>query len=752
MRRIAILSAVCLSALMLICSGCDDDTLHESGAKADNYYTGTTDTPPQAVDLSPIPESDVIDIDFGPVDVNTFAYRYLFIPNEGNGNLALVNLSIDPATSLDFVIESLNSTAIPGDYLRIKITYVPGEVDTDTGSFVLTLNTTKHQIITVNLAGEGVAGIQVCASDCVGDQQMQPCLGAGEICSNDDKDSIIVEFGDANMEESISRDIIIRNLGYNQLQISDVVIYGGSTFVFEVDKNNNVPGVLSPGDEMLIYALYVPFYGGEHLSSLRVISNDVNEPEVEVILSGRGIAPRICPDPMVLDFGNVVTGTTATKNFTLTNCGLLEVDLYDVTMASGSSQDFNLANLPTLPATLAVGAQVSVDVQYYPQTPGSDAGGADIFSSDITSDPATNLTGTVTLLGRSDPNICDILATPFAVNFGSVEVGQAATTDLVLSNVGNDSCVIDRLEITQNTADSEFSVITGPAPGTSFDPGDILQVGLGYNPATHGQDVGVLSVFGNDKDSNEIRIDLNGFGLYPGGEGPVAICSVDPVSAVPLTTITWYGDQSYDTNNRPITVYNWTIISFPAGSAARLIGTGANRYTEVDLAGTYIAELIVENDLGQVSRPCRAAATVTPTEDLWIEMYWTYSGDDMDLHLLSPGGTPRTSGDCYFMNCTGWFPPDWGVSGYDGDDPHLDLDDIPGTGPENINISDPADGVYTVFVHDYPGSVNDTPNPVTVNVYIDGAMVQTFNESVTTEDQDWYVCDIDWPSGTVTPR
>ena len=105
-------------------------------------------------------------------------------------------------------------------------------------------------------------------------------------------------------------------------------------------------------------------------------------------------------------------------------------------------------------------------------------------------------------------------------------MGQAATTDLVLSNVGNDSCIIDRLEITQNTPHTEFSVITAPPPGSSFDPGDILQVGLGYNPTDHGQDVGVLSIFGNDKDTNEVRIDLNAFGLYPGGTGPVAICSV----------------------------------------------------------------------------------------------------------------------------------------------------------------------------------------------------------------------------------
>ena len=70
---------------------------------------------------------------------------------------------------------------------------------------------------------------------------------------------------------------------------------------------------------------------------------------------------------------------------------------------------------------------------------------------------------------------------------------------------------------------------------------------------------------------------------------------------------------------------------------------------------------------------------------------------------------------------------------------------------ENINIAAPADGVYTVFVHDFPGSRYLGGNPVTVNVYIDGALVNTFSETISGEDDDWYVCEIDWPSGTVTP-
>jgi uncharacterized protein YfaP (DUF2135 family) len=127
----------------------------------------------------------------------------------------------------------------------------------------------------------------------------------------------------------------------------------------------------------------------------------------------------------------------------------------------------------------------------------------------------------------------------------------------------------------------------------------------------------------------------------------------------------------------------------------------------------------------------------------------------MDLHLLRPdsqgGGTPHDSpGDCYYANMN----PDWGVSGFGGDDPSLDLDDIPGTGPENINIVDPAlspyDGWYQVFVHDYPMTVdNYDANDVTVNIYLNGGLAQTYNFSMSGEDTDYYVAKIHWPTGNI---
>jgi len=233
------------------------------------------------------------------------------------------------------------------------------------------------------------------------------------------------------------------------------------------------------------------------------------------------------------------------------------------------------------------------------------------------------------------------------------------------------------------------------------------------------------------------------------GTDPVAVCAVDPEEvAPPFEDAQFIGGDSYDPEGMEISQYVWSFASLPEGSSISMPGGNApNRTVTPDVAGEYVGQLIVRTEDGRESEPCLTTLEAIPTENLWVEMFWEHSGDDMDLHLLAPNGNPRTDTDCYYANCT-YGGLNWGGGG-SGDNPSLDLDDIPGVGPENINIASPQNGTFTVFVHDYPGSVYDPNNNVTVNIYIDGQLQWSDTRGIYGEDYDMYFAEIEWPSGDI---
>jgi hypothetical protein len=208
---------------------------------------------------------------------------------------------------------------------------------------------------------------------------------------------------------------------------------------------------------------------------------------------------------------------------------------------------------------------------------------------------------------------------------------------------------------------------------------------------------------------------------------PVAVCTVPvPVVMPPFQEAIFDGSASYDPEGHAITHWEW-------------------------LAGDYTVWLEVTTDDGRVSLPVECLASAVPGDDLWVEMYWAHRHDDMDLHLLRPGGRfMQSPDDCYFGNTN----PDWGRP-VRRDDPKLDLDDIPGTGPENINIREPHEtGAYRVIVHDWTGSnAHDFrgSNDVTVNIYIGGVLVWTDTRGVSGEHAKTKFAEINWPDRTVTP-
>lgn len=359
--------------------------------------------------------------------------------------------------------------------------------------------------------------------------------------------------------------------------------------------------------------------------------------------------------------------------------------------------------------------------------------------------------------GDGDP-VPDIYANPASIEFSDMELGDG-TTQTLMSIVGNAGPgLLDVANVTLGDS-TNFSLVAVGLENNSFAMGESAEITIDFHPQAQGNLSTIISVYSNDPNDSPLEIPV--FGVANAakvGKRPVAVCG-PTIQSAPFQTEQFDGTASYDPSGLALT-YNW-VYTPPNGSNSTLsspssatpVTTIAFESFGLDLAGTYTGVLTVTNTQGTTSAPCTQTIEAVPNENFRVELFWSQP-DDMDLHLLNPGGTYEDilgGSDCYYANCVGG-GPNWGGGGT-ADDPSLDLDDIQGTGPENTNIVAPANGNdYTIIVHDYQGTVNDdSPTDCTVNIYLNGILMQTYNFSISGENSAYYVAEIDWPSGTITP-
>jgi hypothetical protein len=336
-----------------------------------------------------------------------------------------------------------------------------------------------------------------------------------------------------------------------------------------------------------------------------------------------------------------------------------------------------------------------------------------------------------------------ITVAPGRLEFGPLASGESESQAFTLRNDG-----VWDAEVTDIAVDAEctsgddcFSIVSSDALG-SYASGDSREVTVTWVASGYadGGDVVVTA----DRGSPTVALTSEWIGP------PIAVCSASPDTALVGDAVTLRGSTSFSDDGHEVSAYAWTLPTKPDGSAATLTCADPECDLAPDAVGTYAAQLVVTDDRGWVSEPCVATVNVVPSPRIRVTLSWAQSGDDMDLHLLAPNGALRTTRDCYYANCVGT-GLDWGVRGDATDNPELDLDDIPGIGPENVRIKEPADGAYTVYVNDYPGSSFTDPNDTTIDVYIDGALVWEGTRAIAGENEDVAFATIDFPSGVVTP-
>ncbi|MFT4979387.1 MAG: hypothetical protein ACI8S6_005297 [Myxococcota bacterium] len=436
-------------------------------------------------------------------------------------------------------------------------------------------------------------------------------------------------------------------------------------------------------------------------------------------------------DPELLDFGAQPLGSSTTATVTLSNLGDAPLSLSYLGLDEGSAFT---AVLPEQSALIQPGKSLSVAVAFSPYN------STDLDRLRIISDDPLRPESWVELRGAGA--FPELQITPNPLILATAAAGLSARGEFSLTNTG-----AAPLEIRDVLLTGSHFALEGAGVPAVLQPGESTWAEISFFAPGVGLYDGQLWTEDSTLAGN------NSAGILGASAVPVAQCGVTPETVAPLQeSADWLGSASFDASGLPLSEHRWTLVRQPAGSVATLPPGGADREGFIaDLAGEYVAELVVINTEGEQSAPCLAVLRAVPDQNLWIELFWSEPDDDMDLHLLRPGGSLRTDDDCYYDNCMGG-RLDWGVLGDESDDPSLDIDDIYGTGPENINIGQPESGTFTVLVHDYQGSTSDHygDNEVTVSIFLGGQLAWTESRIIDGDDTFTEFAEISWPEGAVT--
>lgn len=238
--------------------------------------------------------------------------------------------------------------------------------------------------------------------------------------------------------------------------------------------------------------------------------------------------------------------------------------------------------------------------------------------------------------------------------------------------------------------------------------------------------------------------------LAPKPEPPVAVITGGE-SYAPLDTARFDGSGSYAQEGATIVAWDWSIAARPSGSTSTIVPAPADPARSdfwIDLSGDYVVSLTVTDDRGLTGTaefPFRAV----PWQKIHVELVWDTPGTDLDLHFVShdEGGAFFVEPfDCFFQNTN----PDWGTQGMLADDPWIDIDDVDGYGPENVNLNQPRDDHhYRVYVHYYADPAGEGATNATVRIFLSGELRYEGIMPLDAPGSAWEVATIHWPSGEI---
>lgn len=519
-------------------------------------------------------------LDFDDVLIGSSRTRDFTITNEDSTFLDITGVWLSEDTSPYFTITSgyANISLAPDASVTCVIRYSPGEETLDVGT--LYVESSNQSTVTISLVGGGIP------------------IPAPEIELSMDS----LDFGEVLVGSSTTRAVTVQNIGSDNLDVRNISFNRVTSGDFNVKRFPEAN--LAPGASLSFDVIYTP--GSENIDTGGILfdSDDLNEPRVELPLTGSGItapAPELEVTPLVLDFGVVLLEESRSREIVIGNKGTAPLEVSDLTLGAGVSDEMILV-APAGKIDIAPGSQIVVEVVYAPEDETADSGTFRLLSND------TDEFLTVVSFAGSGAlaPLPEIEVTPRSLVFGDVLVGDSRSLDVTVRNTGSAVLIVDGVSLGAGTSPA---LTVESTPGSfDLDPAESRKLTITYNAADELPESGTLRIRSNDADESLVVLSISGNGA------PVRLPEIEvdrsslAFGSVEVGSVGTRGLTITNTGAAPLTLdsirlgagtsSSYAITSRPASGS--VLGVGQSRNVAVDYvptsAGVDTGTIRIESD------------------------------------------------------------------------------------------------------------------------------------------------------------
>lgn len=502
------------------------------------------------------------------------------LSNVGLSDLHITALAISGTDPGDFSIVArpmLPATIPIGKSVKMSIDFTPGSGGARSAQVVITNDDPAAMMKLLPVSGTGTTAM-------------------ASVTPNK------IDFGNVKVSTVGGSNFTIANAGTGPVTVNTITIVGNDAALFTVPMM--APFKVPAMGQVVLQVSFKPVAIGMFAATVNLTTDDPNLPMFALPLTGAGTSPMFKATPNVLDFGDVIYGSSAPpQTVTLANNGNQPLTLMTFMVSGPLQADYTIGNQPMTPLVLMPAQKTTFTVAFKPSIDGGEP-----CTINITTDDPGNLTARISISGYGRQ------AKMALYPMGSVDCGAIL--------VGTMAVCSTKLEI-DNTGDADLNITSVKAIGKMAGPfstdamgGFVIAAGdpprkvtVAFSPTVMGSAMAQIEVTSSDQGVQTATIDVHGVGV-----SPMIAVSPTQLDFGPITVGMTSMPQTFtvrNTGSTPFTLDHFTTSDPAFGPAMDHLNIAVPAGMSSDLTATFSPT--VEGDLSAMLQVYLMGSTVPAT-------------------------------------------------------------------------------------------------------------------------------------------